>query len=94
MPSITVMFLFFFFFFLFLILNRICIVHRHNIIHRDIKPQNLIIANDATTIKLIDFGNATTLSDIQKDHVKRNNSLGSPAFMAPELLKKGSYFVN
>lgn len=53
----------------------------------DIKPQNLIISNDST-VKLIDFGNAIYLSDTIS-----YNSTGTPAFMAPELLKKGKYIV-
>lgn len=49
----------------------------------DIKPQNLLLSSD-NLVKLIDFGNATTVSDTLS-----YNSTGTPAFMAPELLKKG-----
>lgn len=61
------------------------IVHRNKIIHRDIKPQNLVLSNDST-VKLIDFGNATCITN---GRLKSSCSVGSPAFMAPELLKKG-----
>jgi serine/threonine protein kinase len=37
-------------------------------------------------VKLIDFGNATLLSN-----ATGYNSTGTPAFMAPELLRKGTY---
>lgn len=57
------------------------IVHQHDIIHRDIKPENILLSNQ--TIKLVDFGSATRISEKISSHI------GSPAFMAPELLKKG-----
>jgi len=38
--------------------------HRHSVIHRDIKPQNLLLTADLTTVKIADFGVARVeLSD-------------------------------
>lgn len=58
--------------------------HEHGVIHRDIKPQNVMMKYDGT-VKLLDFGIAT-ISDApnitQKDMV-----VGSVHYMAPEVLK-------
>jgi serine/threonine protein kinase len=48
------------------------------------------LSND-NTVKLIDFGNATRLTDATGHN---SSSVGSPAFMAPELLKKGRIFLH
>ncbi len=38
--------------------------HRHSIIHRDIKPQNLLLTSDLSTVKIADFGVArVSMSD-------------------------------
>ncbi|XBW38028.1 hypothetical protein QEN19_003613 [Hanseniaspora menglaensis] len=53
-----------------------------NLIHRDIKLDNILLTNDGV-IKLIDFGNANLLST-SSDLVK--GILGSDAYLAPEVL--------
>lgn len=64
----------------------VAIVHFNNIVHRDIKPQNLVMSNN-NIVKLIDFGNAACITDKLSS---TSSSVGSPAFMAPELLKRGN----
>lgn len=70
----------------------ICIVHQHKIIHRDIKPQNLVLSYD-NTVKLIDFGNAICITDAASLYGINSSNVGSPAFIAPEQLKKGTYSI-
>ncbi|MBM4274655.1 MAG: hypothetical protein FJ128_11050 [Deltaproteobacteria bacterium] len=53
--------------------------HRHRIIHRDIKPNNLILMPDGT-LKLLDYGAAKIL----KDKDIGATMVGSRPFMAPE----------
>ena len=53
--------------------------HRHRIMHRDIKPNNIIIQPDGT-LKLLDFGSAKILHDKEISATM----VGSRPFMAPE----------
>ncbi len=55
--------------------------HEHGILHRDLKPDNVMVRYDGT-IKLMDFGIARFLDEAQ---VTMTGALvGSPAYMSPE----------
>ena len=58
--------------------------HGLGIIHRDIKPENVMIRTDGL-VKLMDFGIAQVL-DLERMTVT-GQLLGSPAYMAPELIE-------
>ena len=58
--------------------------HRNNIIHRDIKSQNVLIKDDGT-IKLSDFGIALASGSMQLTH--KDSVLGSVHYLAPEVSK-------
>lgn len=58
--------------------------HSRGIIHRDIKPQNVIVKADGS-LKILDFGIATALGSVQL--TQANNVMGSVHYLAPELAK-------
>ncbi|HZE72674.1 MAG TPA: protein kinase [Pyrinomonadaceae bacterium] len=60
--------------------------HRHNIIHRDIKPDNIIFnsTEDGLRIKVLDFGIAK-LRDLATSNLTQAGSvMGTPYYMSPE----------
>ncbi|MBN1992751.1 MAG: protein kinase [Anaerolineae bacterium] len=55
--------------------------HLQNVVHRDIKPQNMMIENDSSLLKVLDFGIARvpTLPSLTQ-----SGFVGSPYYVSPE----------
>ncbi|CAH8288891.1 unnamed protein product [Eruca vesicaria subsp. sativa] len=68
------------------ILEVVQICHEDGVMHRDLKPENFLFANknDNSPLKAIDFG----LSVFFKPGETFNEIVGSPYYMAPEVLKQ------
>jgi len=73
------------YFYIFQIILGLKYLYNNNILHRDIKPQNVLLHNN--TIKICDFGFAKEFYN--NDLI--NTFCGSPLYMAPEILKVGEY---
>jgi len=58
-------------------------VHRHDVIHRDVKPENILVLDvkGKDFVKLLDFGIA---KKIDPSFQKSSTQIGTPAYMAPE----------
>ena len=59
-------------------------VHDQQIVHRDVKPQNLILSDEG--VVLVDFGVARELGEEDQGTV----GVGTPRFMAPEVFAGGT----
>ncbi len=57
--------------------------HKHNLIHRDIKPDNILLAPDGTA-KITDLGLVKGLGEEEMNLTRTGRGLGTPHFMAPE----------
>ncbi|MCC6785000.1 MAG: protein kinase [Planctomycetes bacterium] len=65
--------------------------HARGILHRDVKPQNVIVGRDGR-IRLFDFGLARI--DDQEGMTTTHEFLGTPHYVAPELVEHGSRAVD
>lgn len=68
------------------IMEVVQVCHKHGVIHRDLKPENFLFANkkENSPLKAIDFG----LSIFFKPGERFSEIVGSPYYMAPEVLKR------
>lgn len=69
---------------------------KHNILHRDIKPQNILINKDqvsgSITIKIADFGFAKAFDTLSDDSMTET-LCGTPMYLSPEVIKTKKYAI-
>ena len=65
--------------------NGMDAAHKHNIVHRDIKPQNIIISKEGK-VKVTDFGIAKVASTAT---INTSASMGSVHYISPEQARGG-----
>ena len=61
-------------------------LHEKQIIHRDIKLENIVYDSKSRQLRLIDFGLSTT-----KDNINLFRKCGTPGYVAPEILRNEDY---
>ncbi len=60
--------------------------HAQGLIHRDIKPKNVMITNSGV-VKLADMGLARAASDVESAKQEKGKAFGTPFYIAPEQIK-------
>lgn len=68
------------------ILSAVALAHKHNVIHRDLKPQNILMDKHGN-VKIADFGIAVALN--QSSVTQTNSMMGSVHYTSPEQTRGG-----
>ena len=71
--------------------QALCYVHDNNIVHRDIKLDNILlqtsgVLDENTIVKITDFGLATRINPENKNQPGFKDFWGTMVFMAPEII--------
>lgn len=65
------------------ILNGLAYLHERDIVHRDIKPRNILVGQDKK-LKIADFGSSKFKENALRDGIQSGTFIGTPHYMAPE----------
>ncbi|MCC2313226.1 Stk1 family PASTA domain-containing Ser/Thr kinase [Cellulomonas xiejunii] len=69
------------------VLDALAAAHRAGLVHRDVKPENVLIASD-DRVRVADFGLARAVTEVTS--TTTGTVLGTVAYLAPELVQRGA----
>lgn len=72
------------------IITGVEFIHANNLIHRDLKPDNILFSADGK-VKIGDFGLVAAQTDQNGDPIERSKRQGTPPYMSPEQENKENY---
>ena len=68
------------------VLDALAAAHRTGLVHRDVKPENVLIASDGR-VKVTDFGLARAVTEVTS--TTTGTVMGTVAYLGPELVARG-----